>query len=88
MKKILTCKIFEGYINKKYKVKVEHRIFGRYEMKCVINGLIDDEERVGIVVHGKEIFCYKDDENFNYIEENNRIIMSDGLMEIVVENVQ
>lgn len=84
----MICKIFEDYINKKYKVKVEHRIFGRYEMKCVINGLIDDKERVGIVVHGKEIFCYKDDEKFNCIEENNRITISDGLMEIIVENAQ
>lgn len=83
----MNCKLFENYANKKYKVNVVHRIFGKYEMKCVINELIDNEERVGIIVHGKEIFCYKQDERFSFVEENSRVIMSDSLMEIFVENI-
>lgn len=86
MDKILTYKVFDGHAAKKYKVNVTHKIFGNYKMKCVINEIINDE-RVGIVVHGKEIFCYKNDDAFKLTEEKDRIIISDSLMEIIVENV-
>ena len=85
MKRILDCKIFEDYTNKKYEVKVKHRIFGKYEMRCVISGLIDDEEMGGIIVHGKEIYCYKQDHTYRFIEKDDRVIMSDGLMEICIK---
>lgn len=82
MKRIFDCGIFNDYVNKKYEVKVKHKIFGENKMKCVINGLIDEDNKVGIVVHGKEIFCYKQDCEYGFVEKNDRIIMSDGLMEI------
>lgn len=82
MKKFLNCGIFNEYKNKKYEVNIKHKIFGENKIKCAINGLIDKDNKIGIIVHGKEIFCYKQDYKYRFIEKNDRIIMSDGLMEI------
>jgi hypothetical protein len=82
MKRIFDCGIFNEYVNKKYEVNVNHKIFGENKMKCVINGLIDEDNKVGIVVHGKEIFCYKQDCAYRFTEKNDRVIVSDNLMEI------
>ena len=82
MKKLLNCGIFNEYKNKKYEVNIKHKIFGENKIKCTINGLIDKDNKIGIIVHGKKIFCYKQDCKYRFIEKNDRIIMSDGLMEI------
>lgn len=84
MRKILNCKIFDVDKDMEYKIKTKHRIFGVSEMKSVINGLIDDENRTGIIAHGKELYCYKEDENYNIVEKNDMIIISDNLMEIFI----
>ena len=84
MTRILDCKLFDGYENKEYKIKTIHKIFGEKKMKCVINGFIDDDERFGIVVHGNELFCYKDDSQYVFVENDENVIISDGLMKILI----
>jgi hypothetical protein len=84
MKRILDCKLFDGYENKEYKIKTIHKIFGEKTMKCVINKFIDDEERTGVVIHGNELFCYKNDKGYLFVDDVNNMIISDGLMEILI----
>ena len=85
MKGILNCKIFDGYVNKEYEINIKHRLFGKNKMNCAINGFVDDENRIGIIVHGRELYCYKQDEHFSFVEKNDRVIMSDELMKIVIK---
>ena len=85
MKRILNCKIFDKYENKEYEINIKHRIFGESKMNCVINGFIDDEDKVGIIVHKRNLYCYKQDEDFSFVEKNDRVIMSDRLMKIVIK---
>lgn len=84
MKRILDCKLFNNYISKEYKIKTIHKIFGGNEMYAAINGFIDNEECIGVVVHGKELYCYKNDDKYDFVEENDRIIISDGLMGVFI----
>lgn len=81
---MMDCKIFENYEGKEYKIKTEHKIFGASEVTSVINGFIDDDERVGIIAHGKELYCYKKNGNCNIVEGNNMVVMSDDLMKIFI----
>ena len=83
-KRIFNCAMFNNYINKEYKIVIKHKIFGENKMVSVINGFVEDEDRIGVVAHGKEIFCYKNDNDYKFIEENDRVVVSDGLMEIFI----
>ena len=83
-KRILDCKIFNNYMDNEYKIITKHKIFGESKMCSVISGLIEDNDRVGVVVHEKDLFCYKNDSQHKFIEENNMVFMSDGLMEIFI----
>lgn len=75
------CKLFDDYKNKEYEIITEHKVFGRNVIRGEINELIDDNDRVGIVVHGKKIFCMGHDVK----EENDIVYLSDALMKIIVK---
>lgn len=81
---MMNCNIFENYEEKEYKIKTEHKIFGVSEMTSVINGFIDDEERVGIITHGKELYCHKKNGSCNIIEGNDMVVMLDDFMKIFI----
>lgn len=78
----MTREIFGNGIE--YKIKTVHKIFGEYEVESEINKLINNEEKFGIVAHGKEIYCYKSSNEFSVVTENNMIIISDELMKIFI----
>lgn len=74
-------KLFEDYVNREYIIITEHKIFGKNIINGKISGLINSDDRVGVVIHGKEIFCMGHDVK----EENGIVYMSDGLMKIIVK---
>lgn len=80
----LRSKIFE---NKEFEITTEHRIFGKSKAYGIIENLIDDQDVFGIVMHKKKIYCYKDDEKYNLEVKNDRIIVSDSLMTIIIRAV-
>ncbi len=85
-KRIFDCELFKDYENKEYEIITEHRIFGKNIIKGTIREFIDDENKVGFIIHGKEIFCRKNfDENFYVHEENGIVSLSDKLMKIIVK---
>ena len=53
-------------------------------MCAAINGFIDDEQRIGVIVHGKDLYCHKNDNGYNFVENENNVIISDGLMKIFI----
>ena len=69
---------------KEYKIRTVHKIFGEYEAESTINRLIDDEERFGIIAHGKELYCYKTSNEFSVVTKNDMVIISDDLMKIFI----
>lgn len=81
---MMNCKIFKNYEGKEYKIRTEHKIFGTSEMTSVINGFIDDEERVGVIAHGKELYCYKKHDGFSVVEGNDMVVISDDLLKIFI----
>lgn len=85
-KRIFDCELFKDYINKEYEIITEHKIFGKNVIKGTIRGFIDNDNEVGIIVHGKEIFCKKDFNKSFYVNEENGIVyLSDELMKITVK---
>ena len=84
VKRILNCKLFNNYNGKEYKIKTVHKIFGTISMCAAINGFIDDEQRIGVIVHGKDLYCHKNDNGYNFVENENNVIISDGLMKIFI----
>ena len=84
MKRICDCKIFNDYEMKEYKIKTVHKVFGKKEMSANINGFIETTDKVGIVAHGKELYCWKNKNMDSLIETNNMVIISDRMMEIFI----
>ena len=76
-----SCKLFEDYTSREYIIITEHKIFGKNIIKGRISGLIDEDDRVGVIAHGKEIFCTGHDIK----EENGIVYLSDELMKIIVK---
>lgn len=70
---------------RKYKIITEHKIFGRAVIKGVISKVINNDDKIGVVVHGKEIYCRKHDKTFKVVEKNGVFSMSDELMKIIVK---
>ncbi len=84
MKRIFDCKLFNDYIGKEYKIKTVHKIFGESYIHAAISGFIDDEQRIGIVVHRKDLYCHKSDNGYIFVENENNVMISDGLMKIFI----
>lgn len=74
-------KLFKNYKNKKYEIITEHKIFGTNIIKGNIIDLIDDNNKMGVVIHGKEIYC-----NTSKIEEKNGVVcLSDDFLKIIIK---
>ena len=85
-KRIFDCELFKDYESKEYEIITEHKIFGKNVIRGTIREFIDDDDKVGFIIHGKEIFCRKIlTKSFDVNEENGTIFLSDELMKIVVK---
>jgi hypothetical protein len=41
-------------------INIEHKLYGDQSIKCALQ-VLNDEERLGFVTNGQEIYIYKDD---------------------------
>lgn len=74
-------KLFKNYKNKEYEIITEHKIFGTSIIKGNITGLINSDNKMGITIHGKEIFC-----NTSKAEEKNgAVCLSDDFLKIIIK---
>ena len=63
-------------------VKTTHKLFGTNEITGKAKYLINDDDRLGIVVGKWEIYCYKKNKNFFAQRTDEELIIRDDLMEI------
>lgn len=85
MKRIYEYKVFDDYLNKIYKVVTRHKVFGTQGMKVAISGFVDDENRIGIIVHGHELWCDKNSKDFRIVEKCDGLCISDSMLEIFIK---
>lgn len=81
------CRLFENYEHKEYKITIKHKIFGESKITGAIGGFIDDADRLGVIVRGKGIYCYKTDSQFKFNEENDVVTLEDTLMKIFIKKL-
>jgi hypothetical protein len=68
--------------NTKVKVLLKHSLFGRQLHTCDLAKIINDN-RIGLILNGQEIFVYKDNILYTDIQDNVYAI-SDGIFTITV----
>jgi hypothetical protein len=68
------------------KVVLEHCLFDRQVFVCNELQTINDDERIGLVLKGQEMFLYKQDVKVAEIQ-GNMYMVSDGRMGIVVNKL-
>ena len=68
----------------KARVILAHRLFGRQVFDCDRLQIINDDEKIGVLLKGQEKFLYKDDVKVVEIPDNT-YMMSDGRMTIVIK---
>ena len=71
--------------NKNCMVIIEHVLFDRQQYECEALQVIDDEERIGVVIKGRELFVCK-----NYVRcfiaHEDSCMVSDNMMTITIVN--
>ena len=68
----------------KARVILEHRLFDRQVFDCDRLQIINDDERIGVLLKGQEKFLYKHDVKVVEIPDDT-YMMSDGRMSIVIK---
>lgn len=65
------------------KVVLKHKLFGSQEYKCDELQVVNDDERIGVVVKGKDLFVYKQ-KVVEFCVKGNTYTIGDEMLEIRV----
>ena len=71
--------------NKNCMVIIEHTLFDKQQYECESLQIINDANRIGVVIKGRELFSYKHDVN-NFIVHDNVYMVEDGMQTITIVN--
>ena len=71
--------------NKNCVVFLEHALFDKQQYDCEALQVINDGERIGVVIKGRELYVYKHNVKRFSVYENSCIV-SDGMMTISIVN--
>ena len=74
---------FEILDGKKTKILLEHCLFGKQIHRCDCTQIVNDAEKLGIVIKNQEIFLYKQHITLAKAYDN-LFIFSDGKMQITI----
>lgn len=74
---------FEAINNLRTQIVLEHCLFDRQTFLVDKVQVINDDERIGVVFKGKEIYLYKQDVKV-YEQKVNTYVISDGRLKIAV----
>ena len=69
--------------NKKGTVYLEHSLFGGQVVKCDALRIINDDERIGVIIKGQEKFVRKS--IATVIPVNDKLSVSDGKLKISIK---
>ena len=73
------------FANKNCLVIIHHKIFDAHQYDCDALQVINDEDRIGVVIKGKELFMYKQDVAYSW-EHANTYTVQDDMMTITIVN--
>ena len=71
--------------NKSCMVFIEHALFDKQQYDCESLQVINDENRIGVVIKGRELFSYKHNVN-NFIVHDDAYMVEDDMMTITIVN--
>ena len=71
--------------NKNCVVFLEHVLFDKQQYDCEALQVVNDEERVGVVIKGRELYVYKDKAKM-FIAHNYMYVVKDDMMTITIVN--
>lgn len=71
--------------NKNCTVIIEHVLFDKQQYECEALQIVNDDERIGVVIKGRELYVYKQDvKSFSVYENSCKV--SNGMMTITIVN--
>lgn len=76
------CDKWNKLQNKSGKVVLRHKLFGEQQYGCEALQVINDNEKIGVVVKGNELFVYKDKAALSI--SRNVYVVADDLLELKV----
>ena len=80
-----TFEKWDEFKNKRCVVFLEHILFDKQQYDCEALQVVNDEEKIGVVIKGHELFVDKQDiKRFSVYE--NSCIVSNGMMTITIVN--
>lgn len=71
--------------NKNCMVVIEHALFDKQQYDCEALQVINDDERIGVVIKGRELYVYKQDMEDFWVYDN-AYIVKDKMMKITIVN--
>ena len=80
-----TFEKWDELANKSCMVVIEHALFDKQQYECEALQVINDEERIGVVIKGRDLFSYKHDVN-NFIVHDNVYMVEDDMKTITIVN--
>jgi hypothetical protein len=63
-------------------INIEHKLYGDQSIKCALQ-VLDDEERLGFVTNGQEIYMYKN-EIYRFRANDGSYCFADKIMQIEI----
>ena len=69
--------------NKNCMVVIEHVLFDKQQYECEVLQVINDDERIGVVIKGREIYVYKDYVR-DFIVQEDSCMVSDNMLTITI----
>lgn len=76
------CDKWNKLQNKSGKVVLRHKLFGEQQYGCEVLQVINNDEKIGVVVKGSELFAYKDKAALRI--SRNVYVVADDLLELKV----
>ena len=71
--------------NKNCMVVIDHALFDKQQYECEALQVINDDERIGLIIKGRELFVYKQDVKDFWVHDN-AYIVKDKMMKITIVN--
>jgi hypothetical protein len=71
--------------NKNCMVVIEHSLFDKQQYECEALQVVNDDDRIGVVIKGRELFVYKHDVEDFWVYDN-AYMVRDGMMKITIVN--
>ena len=80
-----TFEKWNNLANKSCRIIINHVLFDEQQYDCDALQVINDENRIGVVIKGKELFVYKQEVK-NFIVNGNVYMIEDDMMTIIIVN--